>query len=151
MRPHQLFYIFAFHGSVQMTGQPHIARLLFLCFSAFLAHSLIPHHHHAELVIIQPGESCPIKHKDQNHPGDHPSHCHAFNELAFSKPDMPDIDPESRKIQLHPASVNTHTDPEVTVQPVTLCFPVERADQSGHGRGTISPRAPPSPVNPRTA
>ena len=143
MKSYQLFYIFAFDSIIVKTEQPHIARLLFLCFSAFLAHNLVPHHHHAELVIIRPGESCPIEHKDQHKPGDHPSHCHAFNELAFSKPDVSDIDPESRKIQLHPASVNIHTDSEVPLQPLTLCFSEERADQSGHDRGIVSPRAPP--------
>ncbi len=73
----------------------HIAALLLVCFSVFLGHNLVPHHHHSEVVSSPIANECPLDHSDQHgqeHPGDpgtdtekHSTHCHAFNELVFEK------------------------------------------------------------------
>lgn len=73
----------------------HIAALLLVCFSVFLGHSLVPHHHHSEVVSSPIASECPLDHSDQHgqeHDPEsgpdtekHPTHCHAFNELDFEK------------------------------------------------------------------
>jgi hypothetical protein len=70
--------------------------LLMICFSAYLGHNLVPHHHHGEAFVNPISAHCPITHEDQscsdygtegeNHlPGKHPLHCHAFNDVVFEK------------------------------------------------------------------
>lgn len=55
--------------------------LLMICFSAYLGHNLVPHHHHGEAFPNPMAGSCP-----ENHiPGKHPIHCHAFNDTVFEK------------------------------------------------------------------
>lgn len=81
------------------------AGFLILCFSAFLGHSFMPHHHQAELFGSPLSSECPFEHTDQSgqprHEGpDHDvpsSHCHAFNDVALEK-------------------INTTGNPPVTVQ-----------------------------------
>ena len=73
----------------------HIAGLLLICFSAFLGHNLVPHHHHSEASINPIATACPVEHSDhQGHDHDidadteaeeHPTHCHAFNDVVFVK------------------------------------------------------------------
>jgi hypothetical protein len=78
----------------------YIALLLLFCFSAFLGHNLVPHHHHAEASLNPIASDCPIEHKDhhshdhdedgENRPADeHPTHCHAFNDVVFEKYNAP--------------------------------------------------------------
>jgi hypothetical protein len=74
----------------------HIAWLLLISFSAFLGHNLVPHHHHAEAILNPIAADCPVEHSD-NHScnqdaeevdhqsADHPTHCHAFNDVVFEK------------------------------------------------------------------
>jgi hypothetical protein len=71
----------------------HIAGLLLICFSVFLGHNLVPHHHHSEASISPIASACPVEHGDhQGHDHDndaateteeHPTHCHAFNDVVF--------------------------------------------------------------------
>ena len=76
----------------------HIAILLLICFSVFLGHNLVPHHHHSEVLANPLPGQCPIQHadhhacdQDQQPEGkdhqseDHPLHCHAFNDVVFEK------------------------------------------------------------------
>ena len=74
----------------------HIALLFLFCFSAFLGHNLVPHHHHSEAFLNPIASDCPIEHEDydshdhdtdseNHHAGEHPSHCHAFNDVVFNK------------------------------------------------------------------
>jgi len=66
-----------------------------LCFSAFLGHNLVPHHHHTEVYHSPIATDCPFEHGDhQGHDHDsdadadaeeHPIHCHAFNDVVFEK------------------------------------------------------------------
>ena len=76
----------------------YIASLLLICFSAFLGHNLVPHHHHS--TIASPlATDCPFEHGDQ-HGHEHdtdatadadeqPTHCHAFNDVVFEKYNTP--------------------------------------------------------------
>lgn len=67
----------------------HIAGLLLFCFSAFLGHNLVPHHHFAEDFQSSMATACPLDHGDhQGHDRnseEHPTHCHAFNDVVFEK------------------------------------------------------------------
>lgn len=71
----------------------YIPGLLLLCFSAFLGHNLVPHHHHSEVFHNPIATDCPFEHGDHEghedkHDSDaneHPIHCHAFNDVVFEK------------------------------------------------------------------
>lgn len=73
-----------------MVSKKTIAQLLLIFFSVILGHQWIPHHHHAEVLATAANPSCPLDHQDQHTSGEHPFHCHAFNELAFFKEDPSD-------------------------------------------------------------
>ena len=78
-----------------MKVKRYIAGLLLLCFSVFLGHNLVPHHHHSEALHNPIVTDCPFDHGDhQEHDYDseadteaeeHPVHCHAFNNVLFDK------------------------------------------------------------------
>ncbi len=79
-----------------MKANRYIAILLLICFSAFLGHNLVPHHHHAEALPNPIASDCPIEHKDHcshdhdmdsedRHADEYPTHCHAFNDVVFVK------------------------------------------------------------------
>ena len=74
----------------------HIALLFLICFSAFLGHSLVPHHHHGEALLNPIATDCNVPHGDHHccdlpiegndpHQGDSNTHCHAFNDVVFAK------------------------------------------------------------------
>jgi hypothetical protein len=84
----------------------YIAILLLICFSAFLGHNLVPHHHHSETLLSPIAADCPIEHEDHHccdqdadgedqHQDQHPSHCHAFNDVVFQKYRTQLVMPES--------------------------------------------------------
>lgn len=73
-----------------------MAMLLLICFSAFLGHNLVPHHHHSEVFLNPIATGCPVQHDDHHacdlphdgkdpHQGDSSTHCHAFNDVVFDK------------------------------------------------------------------
>jgi len=67
----------------------YISLILIPCFSVFLGHNLIPHHHHTEQLSVPLSSDCPIEHGDK-HEHEHdaeenPLHCHAFNDVVFNK------------------------------------------------------------------
>lgn len=72
-----------------MKAHRYISIFLTLCFSVFLGHNLIPHHHHSEQVMVPVSTECPVDHGDTDnhqHDSDHdPLHCHAFNDVVFDK------------------------------------------------------------------
>lgn len=85
-----------------MTFKRYIAGLLLFCFSVFLGHNLIPHHHHSEVFLGPIASECPFEHGDTHehnhtdcdqHAGEHPTHCHAFNDVVFQKHSVPSIRP----------------------------------------------------------
>jgi len=72
-----------------MKAHRYISISLTLCFSVFLGHNLIPHHHHSEQVMVPVSTECPVDLGDtdeNHHDADHdPLHCHAFNDVVFDK------------------------------------------------------------------
>lgn len=72
-----------------MKAHRSISIFLSLCFSVFLGHNLIPHHHHSEQVSVPVSSECPVEHEDahgHSPKADHkPLHCHAFNDVVFDK------------------------------------------------------------------
>ena len=87
----------------RMNANRYIAALLICCFSAFLGHSLVPHHHHSGVFHTPIATDCPFEHGDHHeheHDGvtepdaeKHPTHCHAFNDVVFEKYTAPSIRP----------------------------------------------------------
>jgi hypothetical protein len=80
-------------------GKP-ISVFLLLSFLIMLGHSVIPHHHHPEVVTNIFTDSCPNQHEDHQDTETNPEHCHAFNDLIFFKSDVSDIHKRSRGISL---------------------------------------------------
>jgi hypothetical protein len=86
----------------------HIAGLLLVCFSVFLGHNLVPHHHHSEVINSPIATACPVEHGDhQGHDHDsdadtkaeeHPIHCHAFNDVVFVKYKVPINNPATGQL-----------------------------------------------------
>ena len=86
-----------------------IAGLLLICFSAYLGHNLVPHHHHTEVYQNPLATDCPFEHGDHHghdhdaeaeSPADgHPVHCHAFNDVVFKKYSAPALRPWTNSIQ----------------------------------------------------
>lgn len=108
-----------------MKAYRHIAILLLFSFSAFLGHNLVPHHHHAEAFLNPIATDCPVEHSDHHscdqeaeendpHSNDHPTHCHAFNDVVFEKYSTQHIKPLSGQIHLMTlAQTDLLTDPPV--------------------------------------
>ena len=87
-----------------MRFQRYIAGILILCFSAFLGHNLIPHHHYTDSFDGPVSSACPLQHDDQSGYRGHgddgvlpPSHCHAFNDVVLEKFSLPQTIP----VRLH--------------------------------------------------
>jgi len=80
-----------------------ISGILLFCFSAFLGHNLVPHHHHSEIFHSPIATTCPFEHSDtheHDHAADeHPTHCHAFNDVIFKKYNAPSLRPWAGSIQ----------------------------------------------------
>jgi hypothetical protein len=85
-----------------MSANRHIAVLLICCFSAYLVHNLVPHHH-SEIVQSPVASHCDHDHEgsdehERQHDHDRDakepsSHCHAFNDATFQKCSAPSIRP----------------------------------------------------------
>jgi hypothetical protein len=92
-----------------MNIKRYIAGLLLVCFSVFLGHNLVPHHHHSEVFQSPVASDCPFEH--DNHQGhdhesdadldaeEHPIHCHAFNDVVFEKYTSSTVKPWSIQLQ----------------------------------------------------
>jgi hypothetical protein len=66
-----------------MSHNKHISIFLLFLFSVLLGHSLVPHHHHTEIVFGTIHKECPVEHNDHQDPESKPLHCHAFNNVDF--------------------------------------------------------------------
>lgn len=74
-----------------MDPRKYISLLLLACFSVFLGHNLVPHHHHSEAINPVVDDYCPIDHEDHHDSDDHPTYCHAFNGIDFVKYNNTDV------------------------------------------------------------
>jgi len=117
----------------QMRVHRIIANLLLIFFSAFLGHNLVPHQHFSEEL----SNSCTAT--DQ-----HPTHCHAFNNVEFEKSNPIIYNPLSNQIQ-DMAESGQLCDPEIVLpSPASSYTFLELACSSRANRGTRALRAPPS-------
>jgi len=131
----------------------YIAGLLFTCFSAFLGHNLVPHHHLSEDLFTPLAASCPIEQGDQqgrDHHCDsdtkkdqHPTHCHAFNDVVFEKFNSAVYNPQPSQIQ-EMVGPEQGYDPDILLPLTTSLntFP-EMSSSPRAGRGIRALRAPP--------
>ena len=91
-----------------MNVNRYMAGMLLLCFSVFLGHNLVPHHHHSGVFPNPITSACPHEHGDhQGHDHDsdadtkadqHPIHCHAFNDVVFEKTSVAIYNPGSIQV-----------------------------------------------------
>lgn len=137
-----------------MTIKRYIAGLLLICFSAFLGHNLVPHHHHSEVFYSPIATDCPYEHGDHqghDHESDadtdaenHPIHCHAFNDVVFEKYNAPLI--KSWTSQTLVALFSNHTIvPEAPLVIASKLFTFLKLPCSSHTEiGTRALRAPPA-------
>jgi hypothetical protein len=92
----------------------YIAGLLIFCFSVFLGHNLIPHHHYTDVFGEPLSSACPVQHGDQSGNRDHggdgvlpPTHCHAFNDVVLEKFSVPETIPVKLLLQLKEIPLQT--------------------------------------------
>ena len=137
-----------------MTIKRYIAGLLLICFSAFLGHNLVPHHHHSEVFHSPIATDCPFEHGDhQGHDHDndadtnseeHPSHCHAFNDVVFQKYNAPVIKFWTDQTQVTPVSSQTFV-PEAPLVITSKLFTFLKLPCRSHTDiGTRALRGPPA-------
>ena len=126
-----------------MNGKRHIPLLLLICFSVFVGHNLIPHHHHTEAISVAIDGDCPIDLEDHHNTNDPPLHCHAFNSVNFVKYSHVEIQQPVRVI-----STLTLPDSKIQLEPPasfefqrSICLKIP--DKSTGYYGAISLRAPP--------
>jgi hypothetical protein len=129
-----------------MIRQIHSGPLLLLCFAVFLGHNLIPHHHHSELVTNQAGESCPIGHEDHTETGNHPAHCHAFNEVTFYKVESSGLMEDVREISLLVSCFTAIATPLLRVSEASHSFTLKIPLAETESGSSVEARAPPLPV-----
>ena len=126
--------------------------MLLVCFSVFLGHNLVPHHHHSEVLNNPISTDCPIEHGDQ-HGHDHdsdaeanklPTHCHAFNDVVFKKYNSPIVKPWSNQVLVKLVSSQTIV-PEVPLDLVSSQYIFLKLPCSSHTDiGTRALRGPPA-------
>ncbi len=82
--PVSLFYLILTLCRVNsMNFNKRISFFLLFLFSVLLGHSLVPHHHHTEIVFGTIHKECPVEHNQHQDPERKPLHCHAFNNVDF--------------------------------------------------------------------
>lgn len=130
-----------------MKAHRYISILLTLCFSVFLGHNLIPHHHHAEQVIVPVATECPVDHGDtheHHHDADHdPLHCHAFNDVAFDKYNTLQIEEVSTNIQTLTIPTEVSREAPVPTEILSFYFQFKIPDKPSDYFGARSLRGPP--------
>jgi len=134
-----------------MKVRSYISPFLLVCFSVFLGHNLIPHHHHSEQVQVPLAAECPIDHGDtheHDHDGEeHPLHCHAFNDVVFHKYNSVQIPVNSQDITtlLHPLTLKESAPPSAR-NISSLNIQIKIPDKLLAYFGARSLRAPPHTV-----
>ena len=131
-----------------MNIKRYIAGLLLGCFSVFLGHNLVPHHHHSEVFNSPIASDCPFEH-GQDHDSDaeaneHPTHCHAFNDVVFEKYNSPIVKPWSNQVLAILASSQTIV-PELPLDLVSSQYIILKIPCSSYTDiGTRALRGPPA-------
>ena len=129
----------------------YIAGFFILCFSAFLGHNLIPHHHYPDLFGSPVSSACPLQHGNQS--GHHDqgcdedlpcTHCHAFNDVVLEKYNAPVTFPARLQAQLIiiPGQVRIPELPTGNTRSLDNSHALTGYDEPAMGIRTL--RAPPS-------
>ena len=135
-----------------MNIKRYIASLLLVCFSVFLGHNLVPHHHHSEVFNNPIASDCPSEHRDHHGldhdsnaaANEHPAHCHAFNDIVFEKYNSPVVKSWGSQVQIMLASSQTIV-PELPLDLVTSQYINLKLPCSSHTDiGTRALRGPPA-------
>ncbi len=135
-----------------MNIKRYIAGLLLVCFSVFLGHNLVPHHHHSEVFNNPISTDCPIEHGDHHgHDHDnnaaaneHPTHCHAFNGIVFEKYNSPIVKSSGSRVHIMLVSSKTIV-PEGSLDLVSSQYIILKLPCSSHiDIGTRALRGPPA-------
>ena len=132
----------------------YLAGLLLLCFSVFLGHNLVPHHHHSEVSLRPISTACPVEHSDHqghDHNSDadaeaeeHPIHCHAFNDVVFVKYKVTINNPGTGQLLSMVVSGQTSALEEMLMLTYSL-FPLLKLPCKSHADlGTRALRGPPA-------
>ena len=122
-----------------MDGNRQISLILILCFSIFLGHNLIPHHHDGGFANIAMTGECSFDHVDH----DPPNHCHAFNNIDFVHYSYTKIQPPVgvKLFGMVPVSKVKLEQPDSFV--FKLYTTLKLPDKTPRYLGAISMRAPP--------
>jgi len=141
-----------------MIAKKYLAGLLLICFSVFLGHDLVPHHHHSEVFPSPITTNCPFEHSDQHkqnpdsdtdHRADsdaetNPIHCHAFNDVVFEKYRTPVNKPGTGQVKYIFVSGLILT-PEVPLAETSSSFTLFKLPCSSlSNSGTRALRGPPA-------
>ena len=137
-----------------MNHNRYITGLILLCFSAFLGHNLVPHHHHTEVYHSPIATDCPFEHGDhQGHDHDsdadadaeeHPIHCHAFNDVVFEKYNASINNPSTGQVLAMVVSQQTLALEEPLILTSSQFILLKLPCKSHTDLGTRALRAPPS-------
>ena len=127
-------YVCSSFPGMDMDAKKYISLLLFTCFSVFLGHNLIPHHHHSEAINLV---------EDHHDSDDHPKRCHAFNGIDFVKYNSTDVLQPVRIISTLTVPVSQlQLEPPFALEFQRFIF-LKIPDKSTDYFGAISLRAPP--------
>jgi hypothetical protein len=130
----------------RMNAHRKIAILLLICFSVFLGHNLVPHHHISEDLFLPLAASCPIDHQygSETTKDQHPTHCHAFNDVAFENFNYTIYNPQHSQIQdmVEPEQVGDHD--ILSLLPGSRFTFLDLACSTRADKGSHALRAPPS-------
>lgn len=121
----------------------HIGQLLLLCFSVFLAHNLVPHHHHSGQIASPECGTCPAEHGDHHEERGQETHCHAFNDLAFNKVKSNQWTADVSHVLVQDMDAASIPDPVFQASETALDVPPKALLPSPEGSASIAPRAPP--------
>ena len=121
----------------------YISLLLFICYSVFVGHNLVPHHHHAEAMSVAFDGDCPIDHDDHHDADEHPLHCRAFNSVDFVNYGQVEIQQPVRVISTLTIPISQlQLEPPFALEFQRFIF-LKIPDKSTDYFGAISLRAPP--------
>ena len=131
----------------------HITGLLLICFSAFLGHNLVPHHHHSEVSLSPIATACPSEHSDHQEldrdsdadaeAEEHPTHCHAFNDVVFEKYKVPINNPSTGQVLAMMVSKQAIAPEEPLMLTSSLYILLKLPFKSHTDLGTRALRGPP--------
>ena len=127
-----------------MNFNKHISFFLLFLFSVLLGHSLVPHHHHTEIVYGTIHKECPVEHNEHQDPERKPLHCHAFNNVDFFEERSITSDQQLKIVVTLVIPVTQLSFDIVLSDRTHLYAHLDLPVQPGRYSGAVSLRAPPA-------